>query len=40
MFGLIIDIIIRLFLLILAVLGFGFMIIAIIWAIGDRNDWW
>lgn len=40
MFGLIIDIIIRIFLLILAVLCFGFIAIAIIWVIGDRNDWW
>ena len=40
MIGLIIDTIIRLFLLVLAVFCVGFIAVAIIFVIGDRNDWW
>lgn len=40
MLGLIIDLIIRLFLLVLAVSCVGFIAVAIIFAIGEKNDWW
>lgn len=40
MIGFIIDTIIRLFLLVLAVLCVGFIAVAIIFVIGEKNDWW